>query len=154
MRWRSDRSGLAEHALADNGAAELQKRQVQLGAALVAGTQTAEIVQPGETALNDPALVAQARSVTVLAACDDRLDTAAAELATVLVMVIAAVGQKPLAALAGPADLPTHRLYAVDQRQELGDVVAVATGHTDGQRDAVGVGQKMMLGATTRAVDR
>jgi hypothetical protein len=35
----------------------------------------------------------------------------------------------------------------------LGDVVAVAAGQTDGKGDAVGVGQEMMLGTATCAVD-
>lgn len=70
------RSGPAQHPLADDGTAELEECQVQLGAALIPRAQAAQVVQPGETALDDPSLAAQAGAVTALAACDDRFDTA------------------------------------------------------------------------------
>jgi hypothetical protein len=61
--WRDSAQGPAEHALADDRTAESHKRQVQLGAALIAGPQPAQVVQPGEAALDDPALGAQAGAV-------------------------------------------------------------------------------------------
>jgi hypothetical protein len=94
------------------------------------------LVQPGERALNDPAQLAQARAVLGAAAGDDGLDPAALELAAVLVVVIAAVGDHAVGAKPGAADLAAHRADAVDQGQQLGDVVAVAAGQADGQRDA------------------
>lgn len=121
--------------------------------ALVAGPQTAEVVQPGEAALDHPALLAQARAVIAAAPGDHGLDPARAKLAAVLVEVISAVGEqssrKPARSTAATCD----RLEAVDQGQKLGDVVAVAAGKRDGQRDSVGVGQQVMLGAGARAVD-
>jgi hypothetical protein len=41
--------------------------------------------------------------------------------------------------------LALDRLDAVGERQELGDVVAVAAGQRDGQRDAVRVGQQVVF---------
>lgn len=127
---------------------------MQFRAALIAGAQAAQVVQPGKAALDDPALAAEAGSMAAAATGDDRFDTATAQLATVLVVVVAAICQEPSAALLGPADLPPHRSHAVDQGQELSDVVAVTTGQSDRQWNAVGVGQEMMLGAATGAVDR
>lgn len=60
-------------------------------------------------------------------------------------MVIAAVGDNALGAPTRSSDLPTDRPDAVDERQQLGDVVAVAAGQRDRQRDAGRVDQEMVL---------
>ncbi len=71
-----------------------------------------------------------------VAANDDRLDAVCPQLAAVLFKVIAAVGDHALGALTGPAGLATDGADAVDERQQLGDVVAVAGGRRSGQREA------------------
>jgi hypothetical protein len=63
----------------------------------------------------------------------------------VLVVVIAAVGQQPVGALPRSAALALDGLDPVGQRQQLGDVVAVAAGQRDRERNAVGVRQEMMF---------
>jgi hypothetical protein len=76
---------------------------------------------------------------------DQRLDATSPELASVLVVVIAPVGEQPIGALARAADLAGDRHDAIDQRQELGDVIAVPTGQGDRQRQPAGVGQQVVL---------
>jgi len=49
-----------------------------------------------------------------LATRDDRFDAARSELAAVLVVVVAAVGEQAVGALAWPADLPAHRPEPVE----------------------------------------
>jgi hypothetical protein len=62
-------------------------------------------------------------------------------------VVIAAVGEHEVGLLTWPADLPGDRVCVqqIQQRQQLGDVVAVTTGQTDGQRDRGRVDEEMML---------
>ena len=146
--------GDGQHPQTDHRAAELAEGQVQLGEALVAGAEPAEVVKPGEATLDDPALPPQPRPVLGLAARDLRLDPARPEFATVLVEVIATVGQESLGTLSRPPDLAADRFEAVDERQKLGDVVAIAAGQRDGQRDADGVGQQVVLGAGAGTIDR
>ena len=74
-------------------------------------------------------------------------DAAAAELAPVFVVVVAAIGSDPLGALAGPADLAAHRRHPLQQRDQLGDVVAVAARERPGERDPARVYEQVMLGA-------
>lgn len=74
------------------------------------------------------------------------LDLARAELAPVLVVVVAAVGGDPLGASAWPADLAAYWRDALDERDELGDVVAVAARDRPGERDPGRVYEKVMLG--------
>lgn len=101
---------------------------MKLAVAFIAGPQAAEVVQPGEAALDHPALLSEARAVLVAAPGDNGFDPARAKLAAVLVKVIAAVGEQPSRTPAWPAAPAGDGLEAVDQGQKLGDVVAIAAG--------------------------
>ena len=69
-----------ESAVADEAAAEGEEGFVDVGAAVVADEQPFELVQPGEGALDDPAVAAEAGAVLGLAARDLGRDAALAEL--------------------------------------------------------------------------
>jgi hypothetical protein len=120
---------------------------VEFGVALVADSEAAEVVQVREAALDDPALATQAGAVRCAAAGDHGLDPTGPQQPAVLVVVIAAIGEQQVGFLAWPADLPGDRpgVQIVEQRQQLGDVVAVGAGQRDGQRDAGRVDQQMMF---------
>lgn len=60
-------------------------------------------------------------------------------------MVIATVGEQFVGALAGAAGLATQRPEPVEQREQLGDVVAVPAGQRGGQWDPRRVGQQVVL---------
>jgi len=62
-------------------------------------------------------------------------------------MVIAAVGEEPVGFLAWPPDLAGHgpAVEAFDQRDQLGDVVAVPASQPDGEWDAARVDEQMVL---------
>ena len=113
---------------------------VDLGAAVVADEQAAALVEPGEGALDDPAIAAQAGAVLALAAGEDGFDPARPQLPPVLLRVVGAVGEEPVGAAPRPADAAAYRWDAVDQRQQLGDVVPVATGQRPGERQPAAVG--------------
>jgi hypothetical protein len=67
---------------------------VDVGAALVAGPESLEGVQPGEAAFDDPALTAQAGAVGRAAAGDSWGDLAGAQLPAVDVVILAAVSEQ------------------------------------------------------------
>src|SRR3954453_901985 len=79
---------------------------MDVSAAFPAEPETAEEVQPGEGALDDPAAGAESGSVFALATGDGGLDAPAAELSAVLVVVIAAVGDQLVGTQAGGPTLP------------------------------------------------
>jgi hypothetical protein len=108
---------------------------VDLGSAVVADEQPFEVMQPGEGPLDDPAGASEAGAVPALATGDLRFDPAGTELAPVPVVVVAAIGGESLGPAAWAADLAAHGRHALDQRDELGDIVAVAAGDRPGQRD-------------------
>jgi hypothetical protein len=126
---------------------------VDVVAAVGADEEAAAVVEPGEGAFDDPAMAAEAGAVVGLAAGDDRLDASLPDEAAVLVVVVAAVGdQRPRAASRACPTAPP-RWDAVEQFEQLADVVAVAAGERPGERDAAAVYEEMVLAAQAAAVD-
>lgn len=100
-----------------------------------------------EAALDDPALASQTGAVGDAAAGDEVRDVPGAQDAPVLVVVIASVGEDHVGFLSGATNLPGDRpgVQLVQQRDQLGHVVAVAAGQRNRQRDAVGVDEQVVL---------
>ena len=110
-----------------------------LVAAVGAKEESAAVVQPGEGPFDDPALTSEPGAVFGLASRDHRLDSALPDEATVLVVVVAAVGDEAVGASPRPTDTAAHRWNPVEQREQLGDVVAVAARKRPGQRQPAAV---------------
>ena len=127
---------------------------MDLGAAVVADEEPFEVVEPGEGAFDDPAVAAKPGAVLGLAAGDLVLDASLTELAAVLVVVVAAIGGDAFGTTAWPADLAAHRRHLVDQRDQLGDVVAVPARDGPGKREAGAVYQEVVLGAVSGSINR
>ena len=108
-------------------------------AAVGADKEAAAVVEPGEGALDDPAVAAEPGAVLCLAASDQRLDATLPDKATVLVVVVAAVGDQRPRSAARAADPAADGGHAVEQFEQLGDVVAVAAGERPRKRDATAV---------------
>jgi hypothetical protein len=60
-------------------------------------------------------------------------------------VVVTAVGGDSLGPPPGPADLAAHGRHALEQRDELGYVVAVAAGDRPGERESSRVDQEVVL---------
>ena len=122
--------------------------------AVGADEQPTLVVEMADRALDKPALAAEPGAVLGLAARDHRLDPALPKLTAVRVVVVAAVGDQPLRPLTGTADAAAHARDCIDERQQLGDVVAVRGGRSPGKREPAAVGQEVVLDAAPAAVDR
>ena len=127
---------------------------MDFGAAVVADEQPLELVQVREGALDDPAVAAKPGAVLGLAARDLRLDPALPQRAPVLVVVVAAIGADAVRSPARPADLAAYRWDTLEERDQLGDVVAVAARECPGERDPGRVDQEVVLGAVSGSVNR
>jgi hypothetical protein len=112
---------------------------VDVFAAIGADEQSAAVVEPGEGAFDDPAVVAESGSVFGLAASDQRFDAALPDEAAVLVVVVAAVGDQCAGTMSGATETAAHGRHAVEQFEQLGDVVAVSAGERPGERDPAAV---------------
>jgi len=127
---------------------------VDLVAAVVADEEAFVVVEPGEGALDDPADSAEPGAVLALSPSDLRFDPAGAQFASVLVVVVAAIGGDSVGPSAGPPDLAAYGRHALEERDELGDVVAVAASDRPGERDPRGVYEQVMLRAVPGSINR
>jgi hypothetical protein len=127
---------------------------VEVVAALVADKQSLELVQPGEGAFDDPAPAAETRAVRAVATGDHRLDAPLAELAPLRRVVVGTVCDEPLGAPTRSPAAAAHGGHAVDERDQLGDVVAVAAGDRPGERRAASIDEEVVLRAGAAAIDR
>jgi hypothetical protein len=69
-------------------------------------------------------------------------------------VVVAAVGDDAVGPSPRPAGAAAHRRHAVEQLEQLGDVVAVAARECPRERDAAAVYEEVLLATRAAAVDR
>ena len=125
-----------------------------VGSALIAHGDAAEAGEPSQGALDDPAMTAQAVGAINAATGDARRDAPRAAGQAAGGVIIGFVGMQ----LGGPAPWPAaalpDRLYRVEHRPEHAAVVVVGRAQANSERDAVGIDQKMALGARPAAIGR
>ena len=83
-------------------------------AAVGTDQESAAVVEPGEGALDDPAVTAEAGAVLGLAARDHGFHSALPDEAPMLVVVVAAVGDEAVGASPRPADSAANRWHPVE----------------------------------------
>ena len=118
---------------------------MDVGAPVVADVHPFELVEPGEGALDDPAVAADAGAVCGRAARDLGRDPAHAELTPLRTVVVGTIGGDPIWPSTRPADATTNRRHAIQERDQLGDVVAVAACERPGERDPGRVDEEVVL---------
>ncbi|MBE1601985.1 hypothetical protein H4687_008114 [Streptomyces stelliscabiei] len=141
-------------AVGDQAGGEAEERFVDVVASFPADAQSAEAVQPVDRPLDHVTEDAQAKAVWLASFGDDRADAAGPEQSAVCVVVVAAVGQERVGSAPAAADQTGHGGDCVEQGQELGDAVAVSAGQGHRERDALSVGEDVVLAARPCAVDR
>jgi hypothetical protein len=90
-------------------------------------------------------VAAEPGAVIGVAPCDYRLDAASTDLAPVLVVVITAVCEQDIGPLAWATHLSGNGFDAVQQSKQLRDIVPIAAGQSQRQRQTTSVGQEVML---------
>jgi len=96
---------------------------VDVLAGVGADDEAATVVQPGEGAFDDPAVMPESGAVFGLAAGADRLDAALPDEAAGLVVVVASIGDQRWWSTSWPSDPAAHGWHAVEQSKQLSDVV-------------------------------
>ena len=138
---------------ADEAAGEGEEAFVDVVAAVGADEQSAAVVKPGEGALDDPTVAAEPGAVFSLTASDQRLDAALPNEPPVLVVVVAAVGDQDPGSTSWTTYSAAHRRDAIEQLEQLADVVAVRRRQRPGERQAAAVYEEMVLAAAPAAID-
>jgi len=126
---------------------------VDVCAAVVADEQPFELVEPGEGALDDPAVAPDAGAVFGLATGDLGGDPALAQLTPLRLVVVGTVGGEPIWSSTRPTDATAHRRNAIEERDQLRDVVSVAARERPGERDPRRVDEEVVLGAVSGSIN-
>ena len=127
---------------------------MDLGPSFVADEEAAKLVQPGEGALDDPSQASEAGAVRGLLAGDQGRDAALAQRQPVAAVVVPAVADELAGTATWTADQPCDRGDPIDERDQLGDVVAVAAGEGEGERETGRLDDQVVLGAQASTVNR
>jgi len=127
---------------------------VDVSAAFVPNTEATELMQPCIRSLNDPASDAQSASVICVALCYDRFDSTLSQRLGVRGGVISPITLNTLGTLAGSSALSRNRGNGVHQGKQLSHIVAIRAGNRCGQRNAVRIGEDVMLRPVFPAVRR
>ena len=141
-------------AVSDEAGGEAEEGFVDVITSLPADAETSEAVEPGDRALDNPAVNSEARTVQNTASGDDRFDAPSPDQAAVLVVVVAAVTEQYVGPSTWPPDESRDRRDLGKERHQLGDVVAASAGQGHRERDALAVDEDVVLAARPRAVDR
>lgn len=120
--------------------------------ALEADTQAPEVVQPTDGALDHPAGLAQAAAVRLTTTRDACRNALRVQLATLLVVIVAAVRLHERRLGQRAARFAANRRKGFDQRDQLRDVVAVGPGQDQRERDTLRFGDEVVLGARASAI--
>jgi hypothetical protein len=132
----------------------MEEGLVDVRPALVADGQAAVLTQPGQGALHDPAVAAQASAALHSLPCDADLDTTFAQGNPTARAVIRLVRVDFVRALAGPAPRPLGGPDAVDQCLEDARIGAIGRREQDGKRETLPVDDNMALAARFAAIRR
>ena len=89
---------------------------MDVGAPFVTDAQPAVLVQPGDRALDNPALSSETRPVHLLRSRDRRPDATGAKLAAVPARVVGAVPEQPLGAASRATTPAAYRRDGIDER--------------------------------------
>lgn len=140
--------------MTDDGTTEGEEGLMNIGAAFVANPQPAELVQPTEGAFHDPARFAQPAPVQRARACQLVGDPALLQPPMMCGATVSAITLHDLRPLTRATDLALHGRNGRHERLELAAVMHVGRRQLDAQRQALGIGAKMMFAARFAAVGR
>lgn len=119
---------------------------------LEADAQSPKVVQPTQSALDDPTGLSQTAAMRLAAARDLGGDARRVEWPAVLVVVVAAIGLHEPRFRQRSAALAADWRDRLDQREKFGDVVAVGAGEDYRERDALRFGNEVVLGTGASAI--
>lgn len=120
--------------------------------ALETNTEPTEVMQPRDSALNDPAGLPETAAVGHPSAGNFGFDTRSVQWLAVLVMIVAAVALNYRRLLQRSSAFAADGRNGFDQRNELSNVVPIGPRQDDRERDPLRFGDEMVLGAWASAV--
>ena len=129
-----------------------QESIVNIVTSFIADAKTAILVQPRKSTLNNPPINPQTTAVIGTPLSQHGLDAPLAKFLAVWFAIISSITQHRSRTPKWPADLARNSRNLLDQRQQLGDIMAVGAGQSHRQRDPIGVGHHMVFRALLAAI--
>ena len=123
-------------------------------ASLVSDSQPPEAAEPSKRAFDHPAMPSQAFRTVDAAPRNTRLDGTPAQRSAAMLEVVALVGMELGRSPRRSADAVADRRHGIDQLFEEAAVVDVCRGQPESERDALGIGDEVALGACSAAIGR
>jgi hypothetical protein len=120
----------------------------------VADRESAEAVEPGEGALDDPSMSAELLGAFHSAPSNARHDVAPPASVVAAAVVVGFVGVQLVRAAARPAALAADRRNGVDQHLERHAVVDVCASQQEGERNTAAIGREVSFCAGPTAIGR
>ena len=120
----------------------------------VSDGQTAEAIDPGEGAFDDPAVTAEPILALDAAAGDAGFDVALAAVAPTACMIGGLVGVQLLGSPTGPTTLGADRRHGVEDLCKRDTVVDIRAGQNEAERDATPIGDDVALRAGLATIRR
>jgi hypothetical protein len=140
--------------MTDQCTSQREERLVNVGTAFVTDTQAAELVQPAQGAFHHPAGFAQATAMWPAGARQLVGDAQARQPAVMSATPIGTISLHGGGTLARSTPLATDGGHPQHQGLQLPAVMHVGSGQLHTQRNALGIGEKMMLAARFAAIRR
>lgn len=125
---------------------------MDVGAAFVPDAEATELMQPRQSTLDDPAVDAQPAAMRDASAGQHRFDAQLYERIAMSFRMIRPIPLYTIRAATWVATLTGDRRDRVNQRQKLSHVVSVRTGKYRGERNAVRIGDDVVLRAVLPAI--
>lgn len=127
---------------------------MNIGSSFIAGSKSAELMEPSQGSLDDPTRLAEAASVSRIAMRHDRLDSSNPQLAFMIFRSVCSVSLHSVWPLAWPPCLSGDRPNGVDQRQEFGDVMSIRRSDRRREWNSRSIGNYVMLAPWFAAIGR
>jgi hypothetical protein len=127
---------------------------MNISSPLIANAETTKLVQPAQRTFDDPASFTQAAAVRCALAGQAIGDTQAAEPAVMSGTAIGAISLHDVRTLTWPADFSSQCGNGCHQQAQPLAVMHLSAAELNTQRNASGIGEKMMLTARFAAIRR
>ena len=131
----------------DECTAKMEEAFVDVGTTFITDRQTSKATQPGQRALDDPAIATQALAALDTLARDSHLDVPLVQRLAAARDVIGLVSIQLGWPFARSTPWAFDRLHDVEQRFKMDAVMAVGGSQEDGQRDALTLDDQMVFAA-------
>jgi hypothetical protein len=126
---------------------EREERMMDVRTLFVADTQASMFVKPPDGAFDVPSQYPESAAVFGVRPCDEPTHPALEKFGSMRVGIVGSVRDDDIRLAARSAAFAAHRRDGFDEGNQLGDVMLVGADDDDGKRNALPVGDEVVLGA-------